>query len=362
MHQHQFWNLLAKQLAGEASDEETQELTSLIKSYPELSYAAQHVSDIWKLPQPLNKEETEKAFQKHLSRLQEYETEQSFNKSLAEKSVQHPYPKRWILPLVIVILCLSLATGFILWNRKQLTIASPLSGQTEEIYTRPGTRTRLVLPDSSVVWLNAGSKLSYSHPFGITDRKVFLSGEAFFNVVKKAKPFIIHTNGVQIKVLGTTFNVRSYPSEKKIETSLVQGEVEVFLEKSPEKKYVLKPNEKLTLNTLEHHIPAGQKQQEAMAILSTLHYLDNSTIAETSWVENKLVFNDEPFDDIAKRMERWYGVTIHFRNEKVKKERLSGVFEKENIIQALTALQETIPFQFSRKDNEITITHKNQQQ
>ncbi|MDQ6610580.1 MAG: FecR family protein, partial [Bacteroidota bacterium] len=230
--------------------------------------------------------------------------------------------------------------------------------QTAEVFTRPGSRTKLILPDGSEVWLNAGSRLTYQQPFGDATRSVNLIGEAFFDVVKSNKPFIIYTGGVQIKVLGTAFNVRSYPNEKKIETSLVRGRVEVTLDKSPEKKYILKPNEKLTLNTDDEIVGNNHKKlPPPLAVVSNLRYLDSTTIAETSWVENKLVFVDESFDDIAKRMERWYGVTIIFKNDKVKNERLTGVFEKETVWQALEALQLTTSFHFSLRDDTIIITN-----
>jgi ferric-dicitrate binding protein FerR (iron transport regulator) len=159
-------------------------------------------------------------------------------------------------------------------------------------------------------------------------------------------------------VLGTAFNVRSYPSEKKIETSLVHGRVEIALDNNPENRYILKPSQKLILATGEAPIKKGQqKKQSPIAVLSTVHYLDDSTIAETSWVENKLVFDDEDFEEIARKMERWYGVSIRFKTERLKRERLTGVFEKETVSQALAYLQETTPFHFTIKNNEIIITH-----
>jgi ferric-dicitrate binding protein FerR (iron transport regulator) len=233
---------------------------------------------------------------------------------------------------------------------------SKTAPQTAEVTTRPGTRTKLVLPDGSTIWLNAGSKLAYSQPFDVKDRRVTLTGEAFFDVAKTGELFIIHTEGVQIKVLGTAFNVRSYPAEKKIETSLVRGRVEVSMDDNPEKKYVLTPNEKLTLNTAGT-TSMKKKQLVPLAIVSTLRYsTDSTTIAETSWVENKLVFIDESFEDIAKKLEQWYGVTIVFKNSTVKGEHFTGVFEKETIGQALEALQLTTPFRFIVRENSIIIT------
>jgi ferric-dicitrate binding protein FerR (iron transport regulator) len=266
--------------------------------------------------------------------------------------------RKWLFSALILFIAIALGTAIVIGSNTKEVPNRSTAKQTEEIYARPGTRTKLVLPDSSVVWLNAGSKLTYAKPFGIGNRVVTLSGEAFFDVAKNEKPFIIHTSGAQIKVLGTVFNVRNYPNEKKIETSLISGRVEITVDRSPEKKYVLKPNEKLTLNT-DENIARNTKKNTTipLAILSTLHYIDSSTIAETSWVENKLVFADESFADIAKKMERWYGITIHYKNEKIQLERFTGVFEKETVWQALEAMQIITPFKFSIKNNEITITH-----
>ena len=120
------------------------------------------------------------------------------------------------------------------------------SGDKSEISTRYGSRTKLLLPDSTQVWLNSGSKLSYNKTYGNGTREVTLSGEAYFDVVKNpAHPFIIHTVNIDIKVLGTAFNVKSFPGEKNTETSLIRGSIEVTFKNRPSEKIILKPNEKL---------------------------------------------------------------------------------------------------------------------
>ncbi|HYO22714.1 MAG TPA: FecR family protein [Flavisolibacter sp.] len=361
MHQERFWNLLAKKLAGEATEDEKNELFEIIKANPDLSYEAQHIADLWKLKTSEQNAASEKAFQNLLSRIEAQKANDTgFSENAPAEINGEPVKKRkWQLPVFLLLFGLLLVAGFLVWKNEGKKTPLVSNQHTQEIYTRPGTRTKLVLPDSSTVWLNAGSKLTYAQPFGVSNRVVTLTGEAFFDVVKNSKPFIIHTNGAQVKVLGTAFNVRSYPSEKKIETSLVRGQVEVSLDNSPESKYTLNPNQKLTLNTADQKtVKTGRKGTvKPIAVLSTLNYLDDNTIAETSWVENKLTFDDESFEEVARKMERWYGVTIHFKNEKVKAERLTGVFEKETVGQALRALQETAPFHFAINNNIITITH-----
>jgi len=353
-----FWQLLAKKLSGEATEEEVRELEEIIKTNPDLSFAGQNVADIWNLQPKENKANTEKAFVNIMAKL-ELEDNSFEEKEPWETDVEKPARgvyKKWLAGVSLAI-AVGLTVSYFMWFRSNDSFQANAKQQVQEIYTRPGTRTKVVLPDGSTVWLNAGSKLSYGQPFGDKERSVTLSGEAYFDVVKNKTPFIIHTNGASIKVLGTAFNVRSYPLEKKVETSLVHGRVEVTLDNNPENKYVLKPSQKLVLTTEE--VKAKKKkdrQQNPIVVLSTIHYLDNNTIAETSWVDNKLVFEDETFEEIARKMERWYGVTIQFKAAKLKQERLTGVFEKETVAQALSALQETTPFHFAMKNNEIIIT------
>jgi ferric-dicitrate binding protein FerR (iron transport regulator) len=223
------------------------------------------------------------------------------------------------------------------------------------------------LPDGTTVWLNAGSKLSYNKNYGNNLREVSLTGEAFFDVVKSAKkPFIIHTGKIDIRVLGTAFNVKSYPGEKTIETSLIRGSIEVTFKDRPAEKVILKPNEKLIVANEE--IPVALKKQsirqnkEPIVAVSHLNYVksDNS-IAETAWIQNKLIFQDKSFKDLATEMERWYGVSIRFDNSQRDTLRFTGSFENETIQQSLDALKlaagKSVPdFHYTIRGNEIMIS------
>ena len=215
----------------------------------------------------------------------------------------------------------------------------------------------MILPDSTVVWLNAGSKLTYNEHFGTNNRNATLVGEAFFDVKKSTMPFIIHANTVQIKVLGTAFNVKAYPDEKTTETSLLRGRVEITLDKRPGELYILKPNEKLVVanEPVEKETIVPEKKQP-IAVLERIKHLNDSTIIETSWVHNEFIFEDEAFSDIARKMERWYGVNIEFKDGNIANEHISGTFTTETIQEALTALQYSTKFHYSVKGTMITIT------
>ena len=122
-----------------------------------------------------------------------------------------------------------------------------------EVVAKRGTKTKIILPDGSQVWLNSDSKLSYGERFNDTIREVSLEGEAYFDVIKdKNRPFIVMTNALNIRVLGTAFNIKSYAQDATIETTLIRGMIEVRKNNEPAtKKIVLTPNEKLIYNKTE---------------------------------------------------------------------------------------------------------------
>lgn len=188
-----------------------------------------------------------------------------------------------------------------------------------------GSRTHLYLPDSTEVWLNAASSISYSQGFGIRERKVNLVGEAFFSVTKNpSKPFTVITEDGSVKVLGTKFNFRNYLDDKEMVVSLEEGKVAVSGKTG--KEYYLEPNQKFTLD----------KESGRMSIVGTV--ASNASL----WVNNLLFFDEEPLSDIAKGLERYYNVTISIDNPELRSYRFYCEFEKremtiDDIIEVLSA-------------------------
>jgi ferric-dicitrate binding protein FerR (iron transport regulator) len=164
-------------------------------------------------------------------------------------------------------------------------------------------------------------------------------------------------------VLGTAFNVKAYPGDQSVETSLIRGSVQVMLKDRPDDVYILRPNEKLVIS---NRLPvAVQQQADKSGLLkdnSPLISLRNITVAdsgkliqETAWVQNKLVFRDETFASLALRMERWYDVKIHFQGAGVEDLSFTGIFTTETIGQALQAMQLVHPFVFKQENDHIYI-------
>jgi len=361
MTENRYWNLLAKKLAGEASPEELQELEQLARQHPEWLYSAEIVENLWTLPaKETTAYDSELAFELHLNNLKKNGVDlEELNTPVTiavEKNFERPArKKKRLLAYSFSFALLALAVAFSWRYTHGKSVPVPAKAFSE-VSTRLGSKTKLVLPDSTVVWLNAGSRLTYSKDFGISSRNTTLTGEAFFDVRKSSIPFIIRTKAIQIKVLGTAFNVKSYPEEKTTETSLIRGRVEITMDKRPGEKFILMPNEKLTVADDPVEEAKAEQKKEPIISLNRLTHTNDSTVVETSWVENKLVFQNESFAELANKLERWYGVTIAFKDEKIASQRLSGTFTTETIQEAMEELKLTTNFQYSLKATMITIT------
>lgn len=363
MSQESFWVLLSKKLSGEATPDELRSLENLILNHPEWQYAIQNLEDLWKHQSLRDHAEVEDAYMIHLHKMEEMNI--SFGDEPPESIQLFGTKKRakrwyWAAAAVLVIVAGLFAFGNSFGGNKS---NEEIARQVSEITTRPASKSKVELPDGTVVWLNAGSKLTYNKDYGKELREVTLSGEGFFDVVKmKEKPFVIHTSSINIKVLGTVFNVKSYPEDKKTETSLIRGSIEVTIKDRPNDKIILSPSEKLVVENgsfvregklKKPEIPV---QGEPIVSVNKLQYNPkDSTLAETEWVNNRLVFRDESFEDLAVKMERWYDVSIDIEDTALGEARLNGTFQSESVTQALEALKEMIPFKYDKNENKIII-------
>lgn len=350
-----FWNLFSKKIAGEASQKELEQLENLMKLNPDWAYQAENIRHLWQNKPGDGKEESEIAYLQHLQRMEEA----GIKILPAEISVSPSQPKHQKSKKLIAFASLTaviILLGAWIWLSMDKQSARLRGKNYSEVSSPFGSKTKLVLSDSSIVWLNAGSKLTYNEQFGITNRNITLVGEAFFDVKKSTIPFIIRTNAIQIKVLGTAFNVKAYPDEKTTETSLIRGRVEVTLDKRPGEPIILKPNEKLIVANEKMETKHAVQKKDPKIIIGELTHINDTTIVETSWVRNELIFQDEAFKEIAHKMERWYGVIIEFKYEKIANERMSGTFTTETIQDALNALQYSTSFHYFIKGNMVTIT------
>ncbi len=204
-----------------------------------------------------------------------------------------------------------------------------------------GDKSSIVLPDSSHVWLNSGSKLTFSSNFK-SGRRVSLEGEAFFDVSKdKNHPFQVKTADIQIEVLGTKFNLKAYPDEKSVSTTLVEGSVNIS---SQYGSALMKPDEKLVFDK-------GSKEM----VVQTL----TDTAPETEWKDGRFVFRNESLAELKPKLERWFDVDIVFGDEQVKNRRFTGVLGRESILEAVSYFDLSNYVSCSIQGNKIIINSQN---
>jgi len=363
-------------MANEASPQELKELEEILKNNPELHFSLQALTEIWQQSPPTDRNEIESAYQNHLNRMQSELTDHpGYSEDFVENSTlfsssRNSFLRRNLLAITAFGVAVILTAGAVFYSipaKKDLTESKPKT-PVSEISTRYGSRTYIILPDGSKVWLNAGSKITYDKTFGEMIRNVKLTGEAYFDVVHNAeKPFVIHTTTMDIKVLGTEFNVKSYPDESTTEASLIRGSIEVTLNDKRAEKILMKPNEKLVVknNATEAATtikPAKNIQKEAAPIVSLIkvkYSSVDSAIVETSWVNNRLIFEDESFEEIATKMSRWYNVDFEFGNDEIQRLRFTGNIKNESVEDALKAMQISVPFGFRMSSEKHILITKN---
>ncbi|MDD4192257.1 MAG: DUF4974 domain-containing protein [Mangrovibacterium sp.] len=198
-----------------------------------------------------------------------------------------------------------------------------------------GARTTFLLPDGSAVWLNSGSEVTYPQNFGKT-RKITLKGEMYLEVKKNGTPFVVSTDFGEVAVLGTKFNVSSYPGEPFM-TTLVEGSVAVK-DRAGSDEVRLKPGFQYI-------------SRDGMPTVKEV-----PPHLYTSWKDGKMIFRREPFETVAKRLERWFNVTIGLEGEGIKKLWYTGTIEMESFSEVLELIKNTTPIAYSFNPNTRVLT------
>jgi transmembrane sensor len=277
--------------------------------------------------------------------------------TMQKRSRNFSRPFRYAVAIALVLF----AAGIFLYNKPAETVKveTPLV----EYASKPGERKSFQLPDGTQVSLNAGSSISISKSYGATTREVTLKGEAFFEVQhNKQVPFIVHTSDMDVKALGTAFNVRSYHGEKS-ETALLRGLVEVTLKKDNNRKILLHPDEKISWATNGKNKeeaaktpPSSRKESDEKPVVKQVKKLDDGSVKEVAWMENKLAFENDPFEEIVPQLARWYDVEISFGSEEVKNYHFTATFKKEKLEQVLEIFKTSKAFKYRIDGKSIVIS------
>ena len=253
--------------------------------------------------------------------------------------------KRWIrrvgyaAAMLVLVVSASLLTYWYV-RPEQTDLLS--AAVTNTLYTPAGQRARLVLQDGTEVWLNAKSKLVYPARFTGDVRKVSIEGEAFFKVAKDpSRPFIVSTHDVDIRVLGTRFNVCGYPETGYVQTSLLEGSVRVFFREKESDGITLKPDQQVTVSN-------GRMKVEPIRLKDRF-----------LWRDGIYAFENEPLIDILKKLELYYDVKIAVEDTSLFKGTYTGKFrQRDSLDDVFRVLQQIRKFKVEKDTERNRVTLK----
>ena len=266
----------------------------------------------------------------------------AFRKRVADASAK-PQARKirlgW-LKYAAAVLLLMVGVGYLSYKGGQNEIQASFGDIV--IATPQGSRTQLMLPDGSKVWLNAGSSISYSQGFGYIDRLVNLVGEGYFEVAHNEKlPLSVVSENVCVKVLGTKFNFRDYPTDAEAIVSLTEGSVAMYSKMNPNEDQLLEPGQRAMVDK-----KSGRIRVEGYEVANSM-----------KWTNGRLLFDGELLPDIVKTLERSYNVKITIADCNLRKLRFYGDFirQEQTLVEVLDALASTGKLSYERNGKNITI-------
>ncbi len=214
--------------------------------------------------------------------------------------------------------------------------------QPVTVVTQLGERSQVVLPDGTKVWLNSSSSVEYVAPFFSRQRRVKMEGEAYFEVEHDRRaPFVVSTNGLDIEVLGTRFNIRNDDNEHRVTTVLLEGAVKAYASGREQASVRLHPAQQLAFDTRTH----------AMRLTDC-----PSAERSINWIDGRFCFEHDTFGEIVAELKRYYNVDIRFMDNRLRDMRFSGNFRVEDgIYHIMSVLQLTYKFNYRIAGNDIEL-------
>lgn len=333
MEKDDIWSQITRKIAGEETSEDTESIDQWLKSKPTNKHLYERLSEVWNF--------------REISR----NNNNSLWDSVWRRIVVHdnrPKPFFYTTTLfkVAAVLIFILLSNFLVYTYRLDLRLNETSYQ--EIVVPRGNRMKIVLPDSTSIWLNNETKLRYASNFSSGNREVELSGEAYFDVHHDVKnPFIVKIGNQHIKVLGTRFSVNAYPEDRIIETSLISGSVIFESDKkiNGESEFRLKPGNSLYYDKNNNSITTQKIQS------SFYQY----------WENGVYVFTDEKFENLSIKIKRIFNVELVFQDDFLKHKTYTGTINiNDNIFTFMEAIRRTSaePIEYKFNKNKIFIKLK----
>lgn len=324
--------LIARMLSGEASPKEISELANWAKLTPANKKLIENSKHAWQSSRKLLSEieiQNDQLIVKTQIQVQQKQVRRRKNITLFYRAA------------AVIAIPLLLTIGWLLGTQFDANQTNSLC----EVSAPKGQVAECVLADGTKVWLNTGSTIRYNPTLSGMNRIIKLSGEAYFKVTKNQhKPFIVETTHIQVKVLGTSFNIKAYPDQTGTETTLEEGRIELSLNDFPHQAPVeMKPGEHAVYN------PYSQK----ITVKKTDTYL------LTSWRDGKYIFKDADLKTLIQQLEKLYDVRIYLKDEEMGTIRFRGTFEyNQNILDALETIERTTSLKYRMNGRNIWFDNK----
>ncbi|WP_164675031.1 FecR family protein [Anditalea andensis] len=317
-------NLLLKYLNDECTDEEIEEIRHI--------FLDGKYQEEWK--QALEEDAVHQMDQKPLGRMDKENVDSLYQKILIKTQVKPKsrliYAYWWKAVAAVLVMGVM---GYFIFNN---VFYNPQT--MVEVSTLTGERIKIMLPDSSTIWLNDESKLSYSEKFEGDTRDVYLEGKAFFEVKEnKEKPFLVHSGTLVIKVLGTSFDIKAYKDDKDIAVTVATGKVSVIRD-----KVALPYRTLLAGDQLAYDKEAKEFMEQKIEVDDIL-----------AWKEGRLIFVDETVGDIARSLERRYDIKFVFVNPADKNQRVTFKQKGSNLKDVLQIFSLVAGLEYQEVGNRI---------
>lgn len=315
--------LLAQYLSKKCTPEEMQRIDSWLSEDAENGVYLDQLKLEWKYleekPIQLNMERRSKVWNEIFDRLGPKPNVLVFS------------PKRvWYSAVAVAVVAVFLG-GLSTFLLQRTSIQQHLQNQLTVVKTNSGQKSEVLLPDGSTVWLNAGSKISYSNTFNQSERNITLEGEAFFDVQKNENiPFVVQTLNLDVVVKGTAFDVSAYPEDPHTEVSLLRGKVDVISKKGVLVRKLI-PNDLIRYDNKRGTYAFSE---------------NNNAVQYSSWKNEELIFENESLDLVIKKLERWYGVEIDWELAKSAK-RYTFVVKTESLREMLQLINVITPIDYN---------------
>lgn len=323
------WDEVSSKLKNEATDDQLRIIQKWLDASPDHPAILNEIIDTWMLTR-----NTSEFYQPDME-INWKELTNRISYPVKRKITRNLYV-RWAAAAAVLVLVFLAGVGL----EKHYGIRRTAVSYTR-IVAPEGNKTQIVLPDSTHVWLNSGSEIRYASDYTAQNRSVSMKGECFFKVTKDpAHPFTVRCSEFQVKVLGTQFNVNENEAKKSADVTLVSGKVQIL---SLANNFVseIKPGQQFVYSEGK-----GQVQQA------------QNIEALTAWVNNMLIFDNQPFEAVIPYLEKWYGVKIHLDRSLYYSHNYTIKVKTESLREVLNLISMITPIEYQIEGEQVTIKYK----